>query len=98
LFEANAAVLSGVIPESLPQLAGDAKAFGKRCVYQSGGKAEDKNIEGLAAAVVGSALLLALISRGGNVKAGPGENVSVNLASITLEPFDVFPSLAGKKT
>lgn len=97
LVAANVAVLGGVLPESLPQLALDARAFGQRCVYPSGEKADDKSADGLAGAVVGSALLLALISQGGKLQAGPGETVSVLLASGTLEPFGVFFALAGKK-
>jgi heat shock protein HtpX len=98
LFEANAAVLGGVTPESLAQLAMDARAFGRRCVFPSGEKAGDENAEGLAGAVVGTALVLALIRKGGRLQAAPGENVSVTLASMRLEPFGVFFSLAGKKT
>jgi Zn-dependent protease with chaperone function len=97
LFDANVAVLGGITPESLPQLAMDARAFGKRCHNASGEKVNDEIAEGIAGAVVGTALLFALINKGGNLQAAPGENVLVTLASSVIEPFGVFPSLAAKK-
>lgn len=55
---------------------------------------EDQNADGLAGAVIGAAIVLVLMAKGGNPLGGPGENVSVVTRSLTLEPFGVMQSLA----
>ena len=79
LVQLNAAGLQGVTPESLPKLAADIKTFGKTVVDYANEKPEEENAEGLANSVVGAALNLLLIQRGGNLDAAPGNDVSVTL-------------------
>lgn len=95
LLKANTAALSGITPESLPTLAADQSALGKRFVQISGEKAEDEEAEGLAAAVIGSALAVLLVNRGGKPDAAPGNTISVSLNSRQVEPFGVLKALAG---
>jgi hypothetical protein len=98
LVKANAAALSGIIPESLPQWAADVKGFGKRFVDSSGAKVTEENAEAMAGAVVGVALAVLLVNRGGKPDASPGKSVSVTSGAIVLEPFGVMQSLATGKT
>jgi Zn-dependent protease with chaperone function len=97
LVEANLSVLTGVTPESLPQLAKDVRAFGRRCVSATGQKLSEGHAEGLAAAVIGAALVWVLVDRGAQLRSAPGDNISAILGSTTVEPFAVLPELAGGK-
>jgi len=94
LLKANPDVLSGVTPESLPQLAADAKTFGKRCKDHAGEKPDDEHAEDLAGAVVGAALSVLLASRGAKADAMPGQPITVTVGSTTIEPLTVLRSLA----
>jgi len=95
LLKANAAALNGITPESLPSLAADQSALGKRFAQISGEKPEDEEAEGLATGVVGSALAILLANRGGKLDAAPGNTISVSLNSHKIEPFGVLKALAG---
>jgi hypothetical protein len=97
LLKANAAALSGLTPDSLPQYAADLKGFGMRCCNHAGEKTDDEHAEGLACAVVGAALALVLAHKGGKADAGPGNDISVTMGSTVLEPFGVLRSLAERK-
>lgn len=97
LAKANAAALIGIPPESLPGRASEFKAFGKRFVYSSGQAVEEENSAGLAGAVIGAALVIAIANRGGTINAGLGETVSVSLGSLTVAPFGVMQLLASGK-
>jgi len=97
LVKANTAALSGVTPESLPQVARDIKAFGKRCRDHAGAAPDDENAEGLASGVVGAALSVLLMNRGATADAMPGQPVVVTVGSATIEPFSVLSSLADGK-
>ncbi len=98
LVKANSAGLSGITPESLPQLAADAKALGKRFVHFSGERVLDDQAQGLAGAVVGAALALLVLNKGGRAEMAPGKPISVNWDSLQLEPFAVVESLATGQT
>ena len=97
LVKANTAALSGVTPESLPQLASDIKAFGKRCRDHVGATPVDENAEGLASGVIGAALSVLLMNRGAKVDAMPGQSIVVTIGSATIEPFSVLRLLADGK-
>ena len=93
LVQLNAAGLQGVTPESLPKLAGDIKTFGKTLVDYSNEKPEEENAEGLANSVVGAALNLLLIQRGGSLDTAPGNDVSVTLNGQQVKPFGILLAL-----
>ncbi len=97
LAHANIAALNGVTPESLPQVAGDLKNFASRVRNSAGETPDGEQAEGLAAAVVGSALTVLLVSRGGKVHAQPGDAVAVTIDSAKIEPFALLNSLANGK-
>jgi hypothetical protein len=97
LAKANAAALIGIPPESLPGRAKELKAFGKRFVHCSGRAVEDENSAGLAGAVIGATLVIAIANRGGTINAGLGETVSVSLGSLTVAPFGIMQLLASGK-
>jgi heat shock protein HtpX len=96
LVEVNVAALSNVQPESLPGMAANRKAL--KFVFVSGEQPAEANAEGLAGAVIGAALVLALTAKGGKIQAAPGENVSVVIGSLTLEPFGIMEALANGST
>ncbi len=98
LVKANGPGLSGITPESLPQSAANLKAFGQRFVDFSGAKVEDESAEGMARAVVGAALTIVTLNRGGKLDGAPGQAVSVTCSSIKIEPFRLLQSLAERKT
>jgi len=98
LAKANGSGLSGITPESLPQSAANLKAFGQRFVDLSGAKVEDESAEGMARAVVGAALTILTLNRGGKLDGAPGQAVSVTCGSIKFEPFRFLQSLAERKT
>lgn len=97
LLRTNAAALSNVTPESLPQLAKNLKTFGLRLRTTDGGSPDTENAEGLACAVVGAALVVLLVERGGTTSSLPGQSVFVTIASNVVEPFGILRSLAGDK-
>lgn len=94
LVQANHSALSGVTPESLPQLAANLKTFASRVRTPDGQTPNNDQNEGLANAVIGAALTVLLVSRGGKACALPGEAVAVTAGSTTIEPFAVLRSLA----
>lgn len=98
LVQANAAGLSGLKPESLPQRAADRKALGQQFVNASGEKMDAENAEGLAGAVIGAALAVSLANKGGRLDTTPGNPVSVTCSSTKIEPFAVLEALATGKT
>jgi Zn-dependent protease with chaperone function len=93
LAELNAARLAGVTPESLIKVAADLKNFAKTLVDTSGDPPDVEKSEAFANAVVGSALTLMLIDRGGQLDALPGSEISVKLRGHGVEPFGVIRSL-----
>lgn len=93
LVQASAAGLKGVRAESLPQIAGDLKGFGKTLHDQSNEPADDEHAEALAIAVVGAALLLLLVARGGRLNVIPGEDFFVSLGGHDVKAFTVVPAL-----
>lgn len=97
LVQANASVLSGVTPESLPPLAADLKSLGNRCRSTDGEPPDDEHTEALASAVVGAALTVLLVNRGGKVHTMPGQIVSVTIGATAIEPFEILRSLADAK-
>jgi heat shock protein HtpX len=97
LVQLNVAGLQGVTPESLPKLATDIKSFGKTLLDFSKKKADDDNAEGLASAVVGAALALLIIERGGKLDTAPGHDITVTLNKHQLKPLTVLPALKNKK-
>jgi hypothetical protein len=97
LVQANTAALSGVTPESLPQLVADLKSFGLRLRTPDGEKPDEENAEGLASAVLGSVLTVLLVSRGGKVQSEPGQAVRVTVGSTTIETFGILKSFSDSK-
>ena len=94
----NASRLKGVTPESLGSVAANLKAFGKSLVDSSNEQPDDENAEALANAVVGAAMALLLIRRGGQVDIAPGQEVSVNFGAYSLKPFGLLPILKNDGT
>lgn len=93
LVELNRVSLERVTPESLCKLAADAKTFGKTLMDHSKRKPKDENAEGLAHIVIGAALILLLIRRGGRLDAVPGNDVLVTLGAHQLKPFVLLSAL-----
>jgi hypothetical protein len=93
LTQLNANAILGVTPESLPTLASGLKAFGKKLVDFSQEKPDHEQAESLAKAVVGSAMMVLLIQRGGKLDATPGSDISVTLNGRTVKTFDLLQSL-----
>ena len=99
LVQANAAALSGVTPESLPQHAAGLKAFGQRCRNQAGEAPDDEHAESLGCGVIGAVLTILLVNRGAKADAMPGQPISVTIGGTEIEPFQILRSLAdGKAT
>ena len=97
LAEANSKALEKITPESLPGLAADLENLGGKFVFPSGDRPGPGQTEALAVTVIGAALMMALIVRGGIADAAPGENPTVKMGTITLEPFSILGSLAKGK-
>jgi heat shock protein HtpX len=89
LVKTKADALAGITPESLPALAADKPALDKRFQNDAG--------ESIAEAVLGAALAVLLVNRGGKVHADPGESISVTAAGLKIEPFAVVGSLTEGK-
>lgn len=98
LVEVNAARLAGITPESLPNWSADRSALRKRFVQVSGEEAEDGEAAGLAMAVIGSALAVLLINRGGQAEVALVKTTSVSLNAKQAEPFGVYDARAAGKT
>ena len=97
LLKANAAGLGGITPESLPKWASELPAWGQRFVQITGEKVADQAAGNLAGAVIGSALMVLLVNRGGKPDAGLGKTISMTLNSKGIEPFAVLKALATRK-
>lgn len=93
LVQLNTAGLQGVTPESLPKLAADLKTFGDTLVNYNNEKPDEENAEGLASVVVGAALNLLLIQRGGRLDTMPGNEISVTLNGQQVKPFGLLLAL-----
>lgn len=94
LAAANGAALSGLTPESLTAAGCQDAEFLGRFVSLSGKSPDASQRLDLAEAVIGSALVLAVLALGGELSAGPGEKVTVRRAGEALEPFGVVGALA----
>lgn len=97
LVKANSAALIGLTPEALSQCATGLKTFGQRCRNHDGEAPDDEHAEGLACVVVGAALTILLVNKGGKADATPGKDISVAMGSIEVEPFGILRSLADGK-
>jgi len=93
----NAARLRGLAPNSLSKMPADPQAFGKTLLHFFKDKPTDENAEALANAVMGSALTLLLIQRGGQLDITPGNDISVRLGGRNVNPFRVLPALKRAK-
>jgi heat shock protein HtpX len=89
----NANRLKSVTPDSLGSVATNLRVFGKTLVDPANEPPDDDNAEALANAVVGAAMALLLIQRGGQVDIEPGHEVSVNFGAYSLKPFGLLPTL-----
>jgi Zn-dependent protease with chaperone function len=94
LAQLNAPRLAGVTPESLSRVAADLRAFGKTLIDHHSKPAPD-DVAGvtLANAVVGSALAVLLIARGGRLDITPGRDTSIRIGAHDVTPFSVMPAL-----
>lgn len=97
LVKANAAVLKGITPESLPALAADLKQLGGRFFNGAGQKVNPEQAPGLAAAVIGAALCVLLLRDDTKVDATPGHAVTITRGDVVIEPFNVLQSLGSGK-
>lgn len=61
-----------------------------------GEKPGESDAKRLAAAVLGSALTVSLVARGGRLDASPGTPVVVDLGAARVETFNVFGALADR--
>jgi len=93
LVQLNADRLKGVMPESLSSVAADLKAFGRTLVDVSNEPPDSDSAEVLANAVVGAAMALLLIQRGGEMCIAPGQEVTVNFGAYNLKPFGLLAAL-----
>ena len=90
--------LQGIQPGSLTKQAAEVKAFGRSLVDHSREHPEEDMAESLANYLIGAALTLLLIQRGGTLSTAPGQDISVTLG-IQIEPFSLLQSLqSGKVT
>lgn len=97
LRKQNSAALAGLTAESLPEITADLPAFGQRCLDHAGESVNPDEHENLATGVLGTALLLALVERGGQCSADPGKPVSVRFQAKAIEPFEIVKDLAAGK-
>jgi heat shock protein HtpX len=93
LAQLNSVRLKEVTPESLSRLALDLERFGKSLMDFSKQGPKDENAEGLANAVIGAALSLMLLERGGCLNAEPGGEVLITLGAHLVRPFSLLPAL-----
>jgi len=93
LVQLNADRLKGVMPESLDKIAGDLKAFGKTLLDLSRDPPDTESAAALGNAVVGAALALSLIQRGGELDFTPGNDFTVKLGRHEVNPFGVLLAL-----
>ena len=84
-------------PQDLPRSAADLKALGQRLRAPDGKAVDDDNAEGLACAVMGAAMAVQSLERGGTAQTLPGQPISVTLGSAVLEPFEIPRALADGK-
>jgi heat shock protein HtpX len=93
LVQAHAAGLKGITPAALPGIAGDIKGLGQSLRALTNQPPDDEGAPALANGVVGAALLLLLIARGGQLHVIPGEDFFVRLDGHEVKPFTVLPAL-----
>ena len=87
LVQAHAAGLKGITPAALPGIAGDLKGLGQSLRALTNQPRDDESAPALANGVVGAALLLLLIARGGQLHVIPGEDFFVRLDGHEVKPF-----------
>ncbi len=97
LVAANRHALDGLTPESLPERVAELPKLAPAFVQANGDKINPEASEGLAAAVIGAAVLLAVLARGGTAETDPGNPVSVTLHGVPLQPFNLVRQLAGRE-
>jgi len=93
LVQMNIARLRGVTPETLGTLAANLRDFGSTLVDFSGRSPFGQNAENLAVAVVGAAITLRLLQRGGVLQATLGSDICVTLNGHRLLPFALVSAL-----
>ena len=93
LVQLNVGNLKGQTPASLGTVAADPKAFGKTLLDFTHERPNDENAQALANAVVGAALSLLLMRRGGELDATPGHEITVTLGGHGVRPFAVLQAL-----
>ena len=99
LVKVNEELLGTFTAESIPASTSELKAFGERCRNHDGSAADEDKAEGFGCIVLGAALTVLLVERGGKVDAPPGKSVSVALAAVEIDTFSIVRSLAeGKLT
>lgn len=99
LVKTNAKALGGLTPEALPQLSGKLKEWGMRLRTPNNQTPDNDHAEGFAGHVIGSALTVLLLSRGGTPLADLGAAATVTMGVTTVEPFGIMRALAeGKVT
>ena len=93
LVQSNSAALKGVTPGSLSRLVPGLRAFGKTLVGFRNQTLDDDDAELMASAIVGAALTLLLIPRGGQLDVTPGHGISVRIGGYDLQPMDLLMAL-----
>ena len=93
LVQLNASRLKGVTPEALGNITDDLKAFGKTLLDLSSEPPDSEGASALANGVVGAALALLLIQRGGQLDFAPGNEFTVKLSGHEVKPFGVVLAL-----
>jgi Zn-dependent protease with chaperone function len=93
LVQLNAAALRDLTPDAVGSLAVDTQSFGKKLVDLFEDGPDDEGVEGLAFGVVGAALALLLVGRGGRLDLKPGHGVLVDMRGRAVQPFAILPSL-----
>jgi hypothetical protein len=97
LTKSNAKPLQGVTPESLPALAKDLKKFGSTLKTPDGSVPDEEQAAGFANFVVGAALSVLLVTRGGKADSEPGLPLTVRVGQKTVETFAILQQLADGK-
>jgi heat shock protein HtpX len=93
LVRANATLLAGVTPESLPALAREPQAFRSKVVTAEKDFPSPSFTPKLARGVIGAALAVQLANRGATIHTTMGMPVALKVGDDSFEPFQEFENL-----
>jgi hypothetical protein len=89
--------LEGVTPEALPDLVKNLSTFGMALLKKSNQPGDLESLSSRAGIAIGSALALALLKAGWELRVSPGEPVRAHRGDKRIEPFEVLGRLVARK-